>query len=130
MPLYNVILDNNRVSAPSLLPNLSILFCLFFFLTENKRRYFYKRGLLERFPPSSPALINLHSFTLSGCLVRIKSRSQAYNHLRKFQNSKLRGLCLSLSPLNAHFDVLAGWCVAGLERCSYINHVSNNNQSS
>jgi hypothetical protein len=115
MPLYNVSSDCNRVLAPSFLPNHSIIFCLFFFINENKRRFFYKRGILNCFPPSTPTLLNLHSIALNECLVRIRSRSQPYNHLRQFQISKLRGLRLSLSPLNVHFDALAG-----LEICSCI----------
>jgi hypothetical protein len=44
---------------------------------------------------------------------------QTFNTLIQIQNLKVRGLRLS-SPLNACFDVLAGWRIAGLERCSCI----------
>jgi hypothetical protein len=39
--------------------------------------------------------------------------------LIQIQNLKVRELRLS-SPLNARFDVLTGWRVAGLEQCSCI----------
>jgi hypothetical protein len=137
--------DCNRVSALlSISLSSSLLLSDSIRLTPtDTKRSFYKRGLLELFPPSSPTLINLHSITLNGCLVRIGSRSQPYNHLRQplskpahmhgfwlyqpynylIQFSNLKFESERVAPLLSieHvLDVLAGWHIAGLERCSCI----------
>jgi hypothetical protein len=126
MPDYNVFELGLQQSLGSPLFSLFSLFSLpLYRLTAYRYKgSFYKRGLLEHFPPSSPTLINLHSITLNGCLVRIRSRSQPYNHLRKplskacahawllalpalqhliqFQNLKFESERVApLSPLNA-----------------------------
>ena len=111
---------------------LTLLSYLYFLLCSSylpyckmKEDLFLQNRAPRALPSISPTLINLHSITLNGCLVRIRSISQPYNHLRQFSNFEKQEGCVSLLPLNAHFDVLAGWHVAGLEQCSCIKFHCN-----
>ena len=70
----------SQLSSP-IQPILSILFCILPYWKQ-KKMFLQKRGSLISSLQATYSH-KLHSITLNGCLVRIRSRSQPYNYLRQ-----------------------------------------------